>query len=212
MVAVVENDRVIGEPGIDDLLERPADQLVHHGDAVVILRPVLAHLGCVRVIGRDANLGRVVNLVFRGDPVPNLAFVTDRVVENGEERLALRPVAPVGIAAAGVPDLALLPQIVILLRVVGAVVAQLTQVCRVHFKALRQAGHAAHVLGAGRGRVDAGDDRRARRCADRGGRAGIGVAQTALGQAIDVGGGGVCVAVAAKVHTIVLAGNPEDVR
>ena len=133
MIAVVEHDRVLGEPGVVDFLERPADQLVHHGDAVVILRPVLAHLGCVRVIGRDANLGRVVNLVFRGDPVPNLAFVTDRVVENGEERLALWPAAPVGIAAAGVPNLALLPQIVIFLRVVGAVVAQFTQICRVHF-------------------------------------------------------------------------------
>ena len=40
----------------------------------------------------------------------------------------------------------------------------------------------------------------------------VDLSTTLLGQAIDVGGGGVCVAVAAKVRAIVLAGNPEDVR
>jgi len=67
------------------------------------------------------------------------------------------------------------------------------------------------VFCAGGGRVDAGDDRRAGRGADRGGRAGLGVTQAALGKAVEVRRDGVRIAVASKMRAVVFAGDPEDV-
>ena len=184
VVAVVENDRVVGQPRFLELLEVFADKLVHHRDAIVILRPVLAHLRRVRMVGRDSHLGRVVDAVGRVDFVPNLALVTNCVVEYGKERLAVGSVFPMRLSTALVPDQANFFEIVILLGIVRAVVAELAEVNRVHFEVARQAGHAAHVLRAGGRWVDAGDDCRSCRGADGGIRTGPGVAEAALGQAI----------------------------
>ena len=212
MVAVVENNRVVGQAGLLQLTEVVADPLVHHRDAIVVLRPILSHLRRVRVIGREAHLGRVVNAVGRVDFVADLALMADRVVEDREERLAVGPVFPVRLSSALVPDFAHFLEVVILLGIIGAVVAQFSQVDRVHFKTGRQAGHAAHMLGPGGGRIDAGDDRRAGRGADRRIRTRPGVAQAALGQAVEIRRDGVRVAVAAQVRSVVLAGYPENVR
>jgi len=137
--------------------------------------------------------------------------VADRVVEDGEERLAIGPVFPMRLSAAVIPNLAYLFQVVILLGIVCAVVAELPEVGGVHFEVARQAGHAAHMLRAGGRWIDAGDDRRAGRGADRRGRAGLGVAQAALCKAIEVRRDGVRVAVAAKMWAVVFAGDPENV-
>ena len=101
------------------------------------------------MIGRQPNLGRVVDSVNGIDPIADLAFVADRVVKDCENRLAIGAVFPVSIASALVPDWADLLKIVIFLGVVRAVVSNVAQLGWVHFKIGRQSGHAAHMFGAG---------------------------------------------------------------
>ena len=212
VVAPVEDDRVVGQSRRLEFRQAFADKRVHLGQLVVVLSPVLAHFGCVRVVGRHANAGRIVDLRVR--PAPDLALVGHREVEDGEERRAVRAVPPVRLARRFVPDRSLaagLLEVVVLLRVVRHVVAGLAQVLRKEPEALRQPGLAPHVLGPGRRRVEAADDCRAGRRADRNGRPGVAVDQAACGEGIQVGSGGVVVAVSAEVRAVVLAGDPEDV-
>ena len=212
VVAPVEDDRVVGQSRRLDLDQALSDERVHLGQLVVVLRPVLADLGRVRVVGRHADAGRVVDLRVR--PAPDLALVGHGEVEDGEERRPLRPVPPVRLAGRLVPDrspAAGLLEVVVLLRVVRHVIARLAQDLREEAEAVRQPGTAAHVLGAGGRGVEAADDRRAGRRADRNGRPNVAVDQAACGEAVQVGGGGVLVAVGAELGSVVLAGDPEDV-
>ncbi len=70
---------------------------------------------------------------------------------------------------------------------------------------------AAHVVGAESGLIQSGDDPAAARGADTGSSKGVGVADAAFGQSVDVGCDGVRVAVAADGGADVFAGKPEDV-
>ena len=113
----------------------------------------------VGVVGGDADLGRVMDLVVW--TLPDLALVADGVVENGEERfLFVGAVPPVTFSSAFIPNLTFLAQVVVFLRLVGAVVTQLSQVGWIHFIASGQACHAAHVLGTGGRRIHARYDGR----------------------------------------------------
>ena len=137
VIAVVKNNCVLGKTGIGDLLEIGARTGVHHGKAIIILCPVLAHLRCVRMISGNAHLLGIMDAIFRIDVVANLTLVTDRVIENGKERLAFRTVLPVRATAAGIPDLPRLLEVVILLRIVRTIIPRLAQVLRVHLEASR---------------------------------------------------------------------------
>ena len=75
MVGPVENDRVIGEPVGGELREDGAGVGIGGGDAVVVERPVAADFGCVRVIGGDADFGRVVDGFALGAEFDDLALV-----------------------------------------------------------------------------------------------------------------------------------------
>ncbi len=77
MVSVVENDCVVSQASVCNFFQILTDQCVHHGQTVVVLSPVFADFRCVRVIGSDASLGRIVNHVFGIDLVSDLTFVTD---------------------------------------------------------------------------------------------------------------------------------------
>ena len=72
-------------------------------------------------------------------------------------------------------------------------------------------GIAAHVVGAESGLIQSGDDPAAARGADTGSGEGVGVANTAFGQGVDVGCDGVRIAVAADGGADVFAGKPEYV-
>jgi len=210
VVAVEEDDRVAAEPGFLQLLEALARQGVHLRDLVVVLGPVVAHLGRVGMVGRHAGLGRVVFEGVRAHP--DLAFVAHRDVEDGKERLPRPAVLPVGPHRRVVPHLARLLEVVVLLVVVRAVVAALAEQLRIHPHPRRHGHQAPHVLGARARGVNARDDGRAGRGADRGVAPGVQVAQPLGRQPVQVGRLGIRVAVAAQLRPRVLAGDPEDVR
>jgi phytoene desaturase len=125
---IVENDRVIGESRFLDLAEALAELLVHHREPVIILRPILPHRGRVGMIGRHTDLRRIMETVFLRDRIPDLRFVGDRGIENGEKGLSLGAIFPVGLAAALVPDIVAFHEIVILFRGIRAVVARLAEI------------------------------------------------------------------------------------
>ena len=72
--------------------------------AIAILIDAVADLWCIGMVGRKPYLGWVMNLVDRVNPIADLALVANCVIEDGEERLAVRPVFPVRLASALVPD------------------------------------------------------------------------------------------------------------
>ena len=162
------------------------------------------------MVGGHADLGGVVNGLVRTRA--NLAFVALGGVEDGEERLAGAAVLVVGLAAGLVPDLAGFGEVVVLLGVVRAVVAGLAEELRIHLEAAGQRHHGAHVLGTGGRRIQAADQRGAGGRADGGTRPGEAVAQATRGEGVHVRRSCVFVAIAAHLRTMVLAGNPEDVR
>jgi hypothetical protein len=134
-------------------------------------------------------------------------------IEDREERLALRAVLPMRLAAAGVPRR---PQIhlhvVIGLGVVRAVIAGAAKVLRIGPDRIGQRHLRPHVFGAQRRRPHAGDQHGASRRADRRGRPGVGVAHAAGRQFIEMRRDGIVVTIAAQVRPVVLAGDPEHVR
>ena len=67
-------------------------------------------------------------------------------------------------------------------------------------------------MGAGADVVHAGDECGAGGGADRGGGEGVVVAGRGLGEAVEIGRGGVAVSVAAEGGAHVLCGDPEDIR
>ncbi len=210
VVAVVEDDGVAGEARLFDFLQAPARVGIGLADLVVILRPVLAHLRRVRMIGGDANVPGLGDLPVRTRA--DLALVALGGIEDGEERLAGRALVPMGLVGGLIPDFARLAQVVILLAVVRAVVAGLAQELRIHPGAGGHGNHGAHVQSAGARGIHAGDDRRAGRSADRGDGPGAIEDHAFRGQAIDVRRAGQLVAIAAHFRAMVLAGDPENIR
>ena len=176
VIAPVENDRVIGEPRFLDLAEPLAELLVHHREPVIILRPILPHRGRVGMIGRHTDLRRIMETVFLRDRIPDLRFVGNRGIENGEKGLSLGAIFPVGLAAALVPNIVAFHEIVILLRGIRAVVARLAEIGGKELHPFGQGRLRAHRLGSRRRRIDPRDHRRSCRSADRSVRPRAGVA------------------------------------
>ena len=112
---------------------------------VIVLSPIAAHFGCIGMISRNANFRSVVN--WRVRPLSNLALVTNREIEDREERLSFLAISPVSFLATVVPNLTRLFQVVVFLAVVGAVIAGLSQILRIHFESRRKLGHAPHMFG-----------------------------------------------------------------
>ena len=86
VVAVVKDDRVLGEAGGGEFFEAGPGVGVGSGDLVIVLRPILADLGQIRMVGGDPHLRRIGDGVVR--PGANLALVAFFGIEHGEERLA----------------------------------------------------------------------------------------------------------------------------
>ena len=96
MIAKVEHDGVIGQPGILQLLQHLARLGVHLSQPVVVLRPVAADLRSIRMVGRDPHALRIMDGVMGS--LSNAAFVSDGKVEDREERLVRCAVLPVSLA------------------------------------------------------------------------------------------------------------------
>ena len=105
VVAVVKDNCVLCQTGLGNLLEVGPDPGIHHGYAVIILRPVLAHLRGIRMISGDTGLLGVMDHIGLRNVVTNLALVTDGVIKNGEERLILFTILPVSLPATLMPYL-----------------------------------------------------------------------------------------------------------
>ena len=209
VVAVVKDDRILGEAGGGEFFEADPGVGVGGGDLVVILRPILANLGEIGVVGGDAHLRRIGDGVVR--PGANLALVAFLGIEHGEERLAGGTIFPVRLFGGNVPRLGGFGDVVILLGVVGGVVAGLAKVVRIELRAVGERHHGAHVNCAGTLAVEAGGDGGAGGSAD-------GVVGPSLfedhalcGEGIDVGRAGVGVAVATHLGSVVFAREPENV-
>ena len=116
-------------PSSSSCFRMPAGLAVHGGDVVVVLRPVLADFGRVRMVGGNPRLGGIVNPVVCGRVRIWLSCVIT-MVEYGEEGLARLSLAPVRLVAGFVPHVAGVLQVVVLFGIVGAVVARFAQIAR----------------------------------------------------------------------------------
>ena len=107
MVAVVKDNCILCQTSLGNLLEVGPDPHVHHGNAIIILRPILAHLRGIGVIGGNTSLLGVMNHVGLRNVVPNLALMTDGVIKDGKEWLIGFAILPVSLAATLMPYLSL---------------------------------------------------------------------------------------------------------
>ena len=165
MVAEKYDDGAVGKAGPLEFRKLFADPGIHFLDPVEVLAPVPAHLGGVGPVGGKGDRGGVAC-----DPVlvPDLAFVGDGVVEDGEKGLVGGAVAVVGLGGGFVPDLAGFFDAVVLLGIVGAVVARLGQFLRKHGDSRRQTDHRPHGFGTDACGVPAENDSGPRGRANRG--------------------------------------------
>jgi hypothetical protein len=206
-----EYDRIISEAVRFQVLQQLAGLRVHHRQPVVILRPVLADFGRVGVVGRNANLLRIMKLVSRLNRVPQLALVCDGMVEHRKERLAVGALAPVRAVARFVPHLPFRRDVVVLLGVVRAVVAARPQMLRQQLKAARHGDHRPHVFSAQAVRIHAGDERRPGRRTDRMVRPAERVPATAGGQRVEVRRHRIRIGERTKMRAVIFSRDPEDV-
>ena len=216
VVAVIEDDGVLREAVLLQVTQLGGDLPIHDEHVIIITRPVGADLRGVRLIGRDADLGRLqrdeikIQLLLR----EQAALVRHLVVEDAEERLGLVLVAaPVGLLTLGGPGVLDADRgIVICLRVVGGEVARLAKQRRETTEPRRDDALGAHVLGRAAGlRAHARDDVETRRRADRTGEAAF-VDHPFAGELVERGRAGELVSVAAQEGVVVLAHQAEDVR
>ena len=158
----------------------------------------------------DSHLGGIMDLLVGA--LADLALVRDGEVEDGEEGTSLGAVSPMPVPSAFVPDLTLLHEVVIFLRIVGAVVSEFTEVGWVHLEIGRQAGHAAHVLGSGGRWIHPGNDGGSGRCTYRGIGDSPGVDHSYFRKGVEIGSGGIVISIASEMRTVILAGDPKNVR
>lgn len=222
MVAVVEDDGVIGEAEFFEFGEDVADLLVEGGDDVGVDGVVGADFGEVGEVGWEVDVFGC-DACFGGDeaffPVlfdafgEEAGFVGDRLVEDGEEGLAFATIFVVGGGGAFVPVGGVVAfEVVVGFGVIGAVVAGFAEVGDVGFVVGGDGVAAAHVLGAHGGGVGAHEDGGAGDGADGGIGVEVGEADAFAGEFVEVWGMGLFVAIAAQpLEGVVLGGDPEDV-
>jgi hypothetical protein len=148
--------------------------------------------------------------LFMG-PLSNLAFMRDGEVENGKKGTFLGPVSPMPFLSTFMPDLSLFHQVVVLLGIVGAIISQFPQVSGVHLEIGGHTGHAPHMFRSSGRWIHPGNDRGTGRGANRGIGDSTGIDHSFFCKGIKVGGGGVVIAIAPEMGTVILAGNPENV-
>ena len=88
---------------------------------------------------------------------------------------------------------------------------ELAEILRIHFHERRHLHHAAHVLTAGRRRIDPGDQRGSRRRTHRSSRPRIAVDHPLGRQGIQVGRVRIGVAIAPQMRAIVFTGDPQNI-
>ena len=211
VVSVVKHDGVLRQSRVGQFLELGGELAVEVGDAGVVAGPVGAHLGRVRLIGRNPHRGRIKQ---RGPALrKQTTLVADLVVEHAEKRLAGAAVLIGGLFAAGIPRLLDVDRrIVIGLGVVGCVIARGAQIRRKPFEPGRQLALRPHVLGrAAADGIQPADQGEARRRAHRHGETSL-IQHALARQLVDGRRLGQRIAVTAQQAIIVLADEPEDVR
>ena len=207
----MKDDRIVGQP-VGRQFGEPFGQLaVHFFDEVIIAGEILPN---ARRIGQE---GRQRHHVRRHAPrrgAEQAGFMGGFIVEHGHE--GLRPVsarAPVRRLAFSIPDrLGIDIAIIVGLGVVGAEIASRPHQFGIGAEVPGKLCHGAHLVRrrAAFG-IDAGQDAKARRRADR--RVGIDVAvqQTLFRQPVDRGRMGQPVAIGADIGIIILAHDPQDI-
>ena len=95
VIAEVDDDGLVRQSRRFQLRQARPDLPVHLGHAVVVLRPVLAHLRRVWMVGRHPHPGRVMHRLVRA--LPYATLMTDPEIEDREERRPVGPVPPVGV-------------------------------------------------------------------------------------------------------------------
>ena len=144
VVAVIKDNRVVREAVRFQLGENLPGLGVHLGHFVVVLSPVLSDFRSVRMVGGNPDFGRIVDCLVR--TFPNLRFMRRHEVEHSEEGPPFRAIPEMGLCRRFVPNLTGLLQVVVLLRIVGAVVTGFPEKLRIHLHAGRHRDQGTHVL------------------------------------------------------------------
>ena len=187
-----------------------AEPIVHSGETIVILGPVVSHGWDVGVVWRNLNLGRIVCCLALARS--NTTFVGAGLIENREEGLSFLSLPVVCLVGGFVPDGPnVMLNVVIGLRVVGAVVAGLSQVFRIELQPLWSGCLRTHVMCPERGCIHATNDGCPGRGTDWGRGDGIAVEKGGLRERVEVGSVGVGVPVTSKMRTVILGLEPENI-
>ena len=209
MISEIEYDGIFFETVLLKFFELIPDHLIHLGDHVIILGPVLSHLGMIGVVRGYSDLGRIMDLLM--GPLSNLAFMRDGEVENGKKGTFLGPVSPMPFLSTFMPDLSLFHQVIVLLGIVGTIISQFPQVSGVHLEIGRQTGHAPHMFRSSGRWIHPGNDRGTGRGTNRGIGDGPGINHSFFCKGVEVRGGGVVIAIAPEMGPVILAGDPKNV-
>ena len=97
------------------------------------------------------------------------------------------------------------------LALIGAIVAEFSQIGRVHFETLRQGGHAAHVFRSGGRWIHSGNDGGSGRSTYWGVGDGPCVDHSFIGKSIEIWRFCIFVTIAPKMRAVVLARKPQDI-
>lgn len=222
VIRIVEDNGIFGESGFPEFIKDPAHLFVHRSHAVLVNGRVFAKLGQIRLvrwkldgIGCDSGWIRDQSgfAILPHHFGKQVAFMGDGEVENREERLAIWAVLIVGVSAALIPDGCVISfEIIVGLRVVGAIVTRFPQISGMPLEIRGNVISAAHVLGALGDGIGTVEDGGSRHCAHRAVRISVGELQAIRRKGIQHRSGCLLVAVTGKpVRGVVLAGDPEDV-
>ena len=214
MVRVVDDDGVPVEPVVLEALNGFPDGPVHVFDRSPVLGVSLSHLGNVRMIRSENHFGRIFRFLAQGSESAGFMTVSD--IEYGEERLSILALFPSAcvISPGIVPEIlgVSATQVVVGLRAVAREVTGLLQLFVVEADEGGDLKSAAHGLRPVGNRVHSGDPRRTGRGADRPVVETVQVAETLLGQLVDMGSLGILGPVTTDpFDAVVFAGDPENV-
>jgi len=134
------------------------------------------------------------------------------VIEDGKKRLALRPILPMRLAPARIPNLPRLNQIKILLRTIRAIIPRRPQILRIHQKPFRQPRTTPHMLRPRTRRIQPTNQRRPSRRTHRSGRPAVEVHHPLGRQPVEVGRLCIYVTITAEFRAVILRSDPENIR
>ena len=209
MIAVVKNNSVFVETIFFELRENRANLLVHLGEAIVVLSPILAYLRCIGMIRRHCDLGWVVNGLVRSRA--KLAFVTYCKIKHSEKWLTGLALAPMRLVARLVPKSVGFADVVVFLGVIGAVVTKFMEVLGIELGKAREANAATHMLSPETIGKHAGDNSRPRGSTDWCIRPAVCVSQSLGREGIDVWCRRIFISIATKFRSIIFGSDPKDI-